>query len=93
MDRPPTSNFGGTVPPRFPPLRAFETHTAGRRNYFKKWGITEDEVWLWSAGSSPADFLILHGNYPVEDSMKYIFEVIITPAAILLSTESITIGE
>ena len=44
-------------------------------------GITvEDEVWLWSAGSSAVDFHILHRNYPVEDSMKYIFEVIITPA-------------
>jgi len=37
------------------------------------------EVWLRSAGSSPVDFHFLHRDYPVEDSMKYIFEVIITP--------------
>jgi len=34
---------------------------------------------MWSAGSGPVDFHVLHRDYPVEDSMKYIFEVIITP--------------
>jgi|SRR6218665_938994 len=36
--------------------RAFAIHTAGRRNYFRKRGMTvEDEVWLRSAGSRPVN--------------------------------------
>ena len=44
-----------------------------------EWGMINFEVWLWSAGSSPVDFHVLHRDYPAENSMKYIFEVIITP--------------
>src|SRR6218665_196833 len=44
-----------------------------------EWGMINFEVWLWSAGRSRVYFHFLHRDYPVEDSMKYIFEVIITP--------------
>jgi len=41
-------------------------------------------VWLWSGGSSPVDFHVLYRNYPVEDSMNYSFEVIITPVVMFV---------